>query len=115
MIDSIREDRRLGRSGVVRVVGVERFAGDVALARHRLLVRDVVHLRKAGHVHFFFVVRLQLPEHLHRLQEIRRLVLLVAHDEHMMRDEGAVERRPGFRVDRPGQIDAANLGSGVRV
>ncbi len=63
---------------------------------------------------FLLVVRLQLAPHLHRLQEILGPVFLVAHDEDMVRREGAVERCPGLRVERPGQVDAADFGSGMQ-
>ena len=108
------EDRRLGRGRVIGMVGVEGLARDVALARHGLLVRDEIHLRKAGDVQLLLVVRLQLPPHLHRGEEILRPVFLVAHDKHMVLREGAVDRRPGFGIDRLGQVEAADFGSGVR-
>ena len=96
------------------MVGVKGFARDVALARHRLLVRDVINLGVARHVHLTLVVLEQLAKHLGRGHELRRGVVLVADHQHVMLGKGAVQRRMGFGVDPLVQVEAAHFRAGMR-
>jgi hypothetical protein len=99
---------------MVRVVGVEGLAGDEALARHRLLVRNVVHLRITGDVLLALVVLEQFAPDLGRGEELRWREGLVADHQHMMIDKSAVERPPGLAVDAAIEVETADFGAGMR-
>ena len=98
---------------MIGVVGVECLARDDAPAVHELVVGDVRHVGMAGNVVLLLVVRLQLAEQLHGVLEVFRREMLVAHDQHVMLGEGAIERGAGFGIDRLGEIDAGDFGAGV--
>ena len=107
------KDRRLRRRRVVRVVAVERLAGDQPPGAEKFLVRHIIHLRETRDMVVLLVVRLQFAPDLHRADEIGRLVFLVAHDQHMVLRKGAVQRRAGLGIDRLRQVEAADLGAGI--
>src|SRR5215469_17584909 len=96
------------------MIGVKGLARDIALARHSLLVRDIVDLRIAWHVHFALVVLEQLPKHLCRGDELFRGVLLITNHQHVMIGKGAVQRSPGLAIDAAIQVDASYFGAGMR-
>ena len=66
-----------------------------------------------GNVVFLLVVRLQLAEQLHGRFEFIRPELLIAHDENVAIDEGAVQGCTDFRIDRPPEIETCHFGAGV--
>src|SRR5580658_6918863 len=98
---------------MVGVVGVERLARNDPLAVHDLVVGDVVDIRVAGDVVFLLVVLLQLAEHLGRGLELLGRKVLVADHQHVVGDEGTVERGVRVGVNRLAQVHAAHLGAGV--
>ena len=95
------------------MVGVERLAGNDAPAVHELVVGNVGHVGVTGNVVLFLVVRLQLAEQLHRVLELFRREMLVAHDQHMMLGKGAIELSAGFGIDRLSEVKARDFGAGA--
>jgi len=67
----------------------------------------------AGDVVLLLVVRLQFAEYLDRGDELVGREMLVAHDQHVVVDEGLVERGARVGVDRLGEIEADHFGAGV--
>jgi len=96
------------------MVGVKRLAGDVSLARHHLLVRDIIDLWVAGYVHLALIVLKQFAEDLRGGNELWRCKLLTSDHQHVMIGEGTVQRGTGFVVDWSVQIDATHFRSGMR-
>jgi hypothetical protein len=65
-------------------------------------------------VHLTLVVLEQLAKDLRGGHELRRRELLIANNQHVMTGKSAVEGRTGVGVDAAIEIDAADLGAGVR-
>ena len=107
------QHRRLGRARVIGVVGVECLAGDDAPAVLDLVVGYVVHAGMTRHVALLLVVRLNLTEELGRGRELVRREVLVAHDQHVMLDEGAAQDGTVGGIDRLGEVEPGGLDPGV--
>ena len=60
------------------------------------------------------MLRENLAENPHGLQKFRRAQLLIADRQHGMVFEGAVEAGARRFIDRPAQVEAADLGAGMR-
>src|SRR5579871_6452043 len=93
------EHCRLGRRRMIGMVGVKRLARNVTLAGHRLLVRDIVKLRVARHMHLALVVLEQLAKDLGGGDKLRRRATLVADHQYMIFGKGAVQGRASVGVE----------------
>src|ERR1700720_2398818 len=96
------------------MIGVKGLTRDIPLARHGLLVRDIVDLRVSRHVQLTLIVLQQFAKDLGGGDELWRRKLLAADHQHVMLNKGAVQRGAGFVVNNSIQINPAHLGAGPR-
>ena len=96
---------RLWRHRIIGMIGVIALAGDIDPAVSGLvLVGDVVNRGTFRHGEARIVLRENLAERLHRLQESERAEL-AAHREDCMIDKGLVQRRARRRVELLAEVD----------
>ena len=96
------------------MIGVKGLTRDIPLARHGLLVRDIVDLRVSRHVQLTLIVLKQFAKDLGGGDELWRRKLLPADHQHVMLNKAAVQRGSGFVVNNSIQINPAHLSAGPR-